>query len=239
MSETMTDTNDTPSLSAEDIIAWLRDHPDFLHKYPEACDLLSPPRQHKEQGRGVVDFQQFMVKRLREDRDGIIEEAREIVETSRANMSNQSRMHNAVLMLLSARSFEDFIHTLVMDLAALLDLDIIALIVEADGTTVPHINLAGVHAVSAGTINLLMKDQKIALESHTKGLGDIYGGGAGLVKSQALLRLHIADGAPIAMLAFGSRNPEQFQPGQGTELLAFLGHIVEHGFRTWLDLPPQ
>lgn len=239
MSHTMTDTKDNTSLTAEDIIAWLRDNPSFLHKHPEACDLLDPPREHKDQGRGVVDFQQFMVRRLREDRDGIIEEAREIVETSRVNMSNQTRIHNAVLLLLEARNFEDFIHTVVMDFAALLDVDIIALIVEADGDVVPHINLSGVRAVTSGSIELLMKDQKIILESHTKGLEDIYGGGAGLVKSQALLRMNIAKGAPPAMLAFGSRNPDMFQPGQGTELTAFLGHVVERCFCSWLDLPRQ
>lgn len=226
-------TKDLP-LSPEDVIAWLRDNPNFLQRYPEACDLLSPPRQHK--GKGIVDFQQYMVERLRQDRETIIEEAREIVETTRANMSNQARIHRAVLMLLEAQSFEDFINTIVMDFATLLDIDIISLIVEAQGESVPHINLAGVHAVSAGTINLLMRDAQVVLEANTKGLEDIYGGGAGLVRSQALLRLNIAPAGPSAMLAFGSRDPQLFQPGQGTELTMFLGHVVERCFRAWLDL---
>ncbi len=236
MSDSMASKDNTtsPPLSAEDVIAWLRDNPNFLHKHPEACDLLAAPRGHK--GKGVVDFQKFMVERLREDRKSIIEEAREIVETSRANMSNQARIHRAVLLMLEARNFEDFIHTIVMDLTALLDIDIIALIVEAHGETLPHINLQGVHAVTAGTINLLMKDSKIVLESNIKGLEDIYGGGAGLVKSQALLRLSIAPGGPSAMLAFGSRDPALFQPGQGTELTLFLGGVIERCFRAWLDI---
>lgn len=238
MSKTMTDSDKSSPISANDIIAWLRDNPNFLQHYPEACDLLSPPRQHKS-GKGVVDFQQYMVERLRQDREVIIEEAREIVETSRANMSNQTRIHNAVLMLLDARTFEDFVNTVVMDIASLLDIDIVSLIVEAQGDTIPHINLQGVRAVSAGTINLLMQDKKIVLETGGKGLDDLYGGGASLVKSQLLLRLNIAEGAPFALLAFGSRDPEMFQPGQGTELSLFLGHVIERCFRTWLDLPPQ
>lgn len=234
MSIPMTGSREQPALSAEEVIAWLRDNPDFLTRHPEACDLLAPPRQHK--GKGIVDFQQYMVERLRQDRETIIEEAREIVETTRANMSNQARIHRAVLMLLESQSFEDFINTIVMDFAALLDIDIISLIVEAQGDAVPHINLAGVHAVSAGSINLLMKDSQIVLESHIKGLEDIYGGGAGLVKSQALLRLNIAPHGPSAMLAFGSRDPQMFQHGQGTELTLFLGNVVERCFRAWLDL---
>lgn len=241
MSRAMTEENDTQaaSLSAAEIIAWLRANPGFFHDYPEACDHLEPPRAHKESGRGVVDFQQIMVRRLRADRDGIIEEAREIVETSRANMSNQARIHRAVIMLLDARDFEDFIHIVTMDLAALLDVDIIALIIEADGEAIPHIGLAGVQVVGPGTIGLLTKGQPVVLESHIRGLAEIYGGGAGLVKSQALLSLHIADGAPAAMLAFGSRNPELFAAGQGTELIGFLGHVIERCFGKWLDLPPR
>ena len=239
MSSAMTDKNISPALSAEEIISWLRENPNFLHDFPEACDLLDPPRNHKDQGKSVVDFQQFMVKRLRADRDGIIEEAREIVETSRANMSNQMRIHNAVLLLLDAASFDDFIHVIIMEIVALLDLDIISLVVEADGNDIPHINLPGVHVASAGTINLLMNNRKIVLESHINGLDQVYGGGAGLVKSQALLRLHIAAHAPDVLLAFGSRNSELFQPGQGTELTLFLGHIIERCFRQWLNLPPQ
>lgn len=235
MSKPMTNSDKTISLTAEDVITWLRDNPDFLNQHPEACDLMHPPREH--QGKGIVDFQQFMVKRLREDRDGIIEEAREIVETSRANMSNQARVHACVVMLLEARTFEDFIHTVVMDFAALLDVDIISLIVEAEGSVIPHINISGVHAVTPGSIDLLMHNNTILLESHVAGIGEIYGGGAGLVKSQALLRLSIGPSAPPAMLAFGSRDPEMFAQGQGTDLILFLGRVVERCFHAWLDLP--
>ncbi len=238
MTNSMTDKQDPPiQLSADDVVTWLRDNPDFLNRHPEACDLLHPPRAHTD--KGVVDFQQFMVRRLREDRDGIIEEAREIVETSRSNMSNQARTHRAVLMLLEARSFEDFIHTITMDCASLLDVDIISLVVEADGDTIPHISMNGVRVLGTGAIDLLTQGQQIALEAATNGLDELYGGGAGLVKSQALVRLNIAAGAPTALLAFGSRDPALFAPGQGTELLSFLAQVVERGFRLWLDLPPQ
>jgi iduronate 2-sulfatase len=53
-------------------------------------------------------------------------------------MSNQARIHKAVLMILEARDFEDYIHTLTMDLAPVLGVDIIALVVEADGDDLVH-----------------------------------------------------------------------------------------------------
>lgn len=233
MPEAMT-RKDKDQLSKDDIINWLRHNPDFLSRNPEVCDFLTPPKATS--GKGVADFQYYMVQRLKADRDDVLESAREIVETSRTNMNNQARIHKAVLMLLEARTFEDFIRIITMDFMAILNVDIISLAVEADGQTIPQITFSGVRAMSAGTVDLLMKDRAIQLENHIHGFEDLYGGGAGLVKSQALVRLPIADGAPPALLAFGSRDPAMFEPGQGTELISFLGQVTGRMMNIWLDV---
>jgi uncharacterized protein YigA (DUF484 family) len=65
----------------------------------------------------------------------------------------------------------------------------------------------------------------------------VFGPGAGLVSSDALLRLSISSTTPTALLALGAREPGQFHPGQGTELLTFLARVVESCIRGWLNLP--
>lgn len=219
-------------ITENDVIEWLGRNRDFLHNHPEMCDVLLPPTE--KQGKSIADFQAYMIKRLKDDKEEVIESAREIVETSRANMSNQARIHQAVLMLLEATTFEDFIQTITMDIVSLLGIDIISLVVEAEGDVIPHIDISGVKAVSAGTIELLLADRKILLESNMNGIDNIYGGGAGLVKSQLLMRLPIAEGMPPVMLAFGSRDPEMFAAGQGTELVEFLGRVIERCLYNWL-----
>lgn len=230
-------TKETPRLTPDDIIAWLRDNPRFLQQNPEVCDFLLPPKENK--GKGIADFQHYMVKRLKADRDEVVEATRDIVETSRANMSNQARIHTAVLMLLEAQNFEDFIRTITMDFATILDIDIVTMIVETDGVVIPHIDLQGVRAVPAGSVEQLTSGRPVILQSHINGLEELYGGGAKLVTSQAFLTITLSQNTPPALIAFGSRNPEQFQDGQGTELIAFLGKVIERCFRAWLDLPPQ
>ncbi len=236
MSEIMTRKKDSgTTLSDDDIIAFLKANPQFLNDNPDILDVLAPPRQHS--GRGVVDFQQHMIKRARADRDEVLQSTREIVETTRANMNSQARVHTAVLMLLEACSFEDFIHTITMDMATILNVDIISLLVETDGQAVPHISLSGVRAVAPGVIRSVTKDKSTLLEGNIAGFEEIYGGGATLVKSQALVRLSISRDTPDALLAFGSRDPGLFQQGQGTELISFLGKVTERVFRSWLGLP--
>ncbi len=48
---------------ATDVIAYLREHPDFLERHPDALQLLAAPRRGN--GDGVLDFQHFMLERLR------------------------------------------------------------------------------------------------------------------------------------------------------------------------------
>jgi uncharacterized protein YigA (DUF484 family) len=231
MSDIMTD--EMPPLTDDDILDWLRANPKFLTRNPEAADLLIPPTRVNND-RKVADFHGYMIKRLKDDREDVITNAREIVETSRANMNNQTRIHNAVLLLLEAGTFQDFIHTMTMDFASLLDVDVISLIVEIESGLVPQIDLTGVRVVTPGSVDLLTRNQPIVLESAISGLDEIYGGGAGLVKSQALVRLNIGGDTPPALLAFGSRNPQMFTPGMGTEQIGFLGHVIERCFRAWL-----
>ena len=234
MTNLMTDNDKKSNLTEEDIIAWLKENPNFFSSNPDVFEYLTPPKESK--GKGVADFQYYMVQRLRADRDGIIEEAREIVETSRANMNNQSRVFRSVLMLLDAFSFDEFIKIITMDMASVLDVDIIALLVESEDDVIPHINLSGVRVLPVGATQALMNGKNILITDHVIADENIFGGGAGLVKSQVLLKLNIAPDTPPAVLAFGSRNSEQFIPGQGTELISFLGHVIERYMRIWLNV---
>ncbi|MFN3828059.1 MAG: DUF484 family protein [Micavibrio sp.] len=222
------------SITEQDVINWLRDHPAFLSRHPELLDIMTPPKE--QFGKGVADFQHYMVQRLKADRDEILESTREIVENSRANMNSQTRIHRAILMMLEANDFESFINTITLDFPSLMDVDIVSLIVETDSAVVPQIHMQGVRAVSPGTIQLLMKDKPIRLEANINGFEEIYGGGAGLVKSQALMKLHLGDDTPAALIAFGCRDPLAFESTQGTELIAFLGCVTERLLQAWLHI---
>lgn len=230
----MTDTQNDTQINADTVTAWLKAHPDFLIKNPSVCDFLTPPKQ--QGGKGVVDFQSYMIERLKADKTEAIETAKEIVETARHNMNNQTRIHRAVLRLLEAESFEEFIESITADLTALLDVDITSLIIESDGQKIPHVTLPGIRIVPMGTLDKWMNGRTILHQSDISGIEAIYGAGAHLVRSQVLVRVDISQRTPPAVLAFGSRDPFMFQPGQGTEQVSFLAGVVERCIRSWLSL---
>jgi hypothetical protein len=142
-----------------------------------------------------------------------------------------------VLLLLEASSFNDFIYTITMDITSILDVDITTLVVESSGQEIPHINTAGIRIVPEGTIDRWMEDKSVLLQNNIQGIEMIYSSGANLVASQALLRVDISMDTPPAILAFGSRNPDLFEPGQATDQIIFLARVVERCFRSWLNLP--
>lgn len=222
-------------MNADDIIEYLRKNPKFLQQNPEAMDLLVPPKT--EAGKGVADFQNYMIQRLKADKEQVITTTREIVENSRANMNNQQRVHKAVLRLLESNNFEDFIQSITMDLATILDVDIAVFVVESNGNEIPHIHTSGVRVIPPGTVDKWMGEKNVMLQDNISGIEAIYGGGAALVKSQILLRVDISMNTPPAILAFGSRDAGMFQEGQATDQILFLARVIERCFRSWLNLP--
>jgi uncharacterized protein YigA (DUF484 family) len=217
------------------IVAYLVEHPDFVQRHPALLQTLTPPTV--DRGTGVVDFQRFMVARLQGDIDQLNLENTALIHTARANAHSQSRIHAAALALIEARSLGQLLEILTGDLMDILDVDVIAMVVESNGVDLPHVAASGIRIVEQGAVDEWLGRRDVLLQSAVAGDPAIYGPGAGLIQSEALLRLTISSRTPAGLVAFGSRDADLFHDGQGTELIAFLGSVIERLLRAWLDLP--
>jgi uncharacterized protein YigA (DUF484 family) len=217
------------------IVAYLVEHPDFVQRHPALLQTLTPPSV--DRGKGVVDFQRFMVARLQGDIDQLNIENTALIHTARANAHSQSRIHAAALALIEARSLGQLLEILTGDLMDILDVDVIAMVVESNGVDLPHVAASGIRIVGQGAVDEWLGRRDVLLQGGVAGDPAIYGPGAGLIQSEALLRLTISSRTPAGLVAFGSRDPDLFHDGQGTELIAFLGNVIERSLRAWLDLP--
>ncbi len=228
------------AIDADLVAAYLRRHPDFLAERAELLDVLTAPTRPAlaGAGRGVVDLQQAMVERLRQENDELRRSHEDLLLTLRGNQNVQSRIQQAALALLRARSFEHLIETVATDLTAMLDLDIVTICVEPSADAPSPVRTRGVLRVPQGTVTALLGPGKtIRLEAEMPGDATLFGPAAGLVQSQALVRLAVSSATPPTLLALGSRHPGHFEPSQGTELLSFLAQVLESQLRAWLDLP--
>jgi uncharacterized protein YigA (DUF484 family) len=229
-------------ITARDVIAYLRQHPDFLDRHPEALRVLRPPTRtvSAEDGDGVVDFQHFLLDRLRRDVIRLNGEHRTLIATSRGNLASQSRVHKAVVAILGASSFEQLFQIATTDLAVLLDVDVVTIGVESATTPAnrlpSRLPLHGIHLLKTGTVEHLLGPERTALlDADVHGDPALFGAAAGLVRSQALLRLSFGRGAPVGLLCIGARKPGRFHPGLGTELLSFLARTLGITIAQWLN----
>jgi uncharacterized protein YigA (DUF484 family) len=227
----------TDSLDAAQVTEYLHRHPDFLQKHPDAVLALTSPG--REIGEGVIDLQKIMLERAQTEVVRLKATQRKLIATNRVNLQTQSRVHQAVLAMMEAPGLDHLIHSVTNELALILDIDVVALAVEAADPKVTAGRVAGISRIPAGTVDGLLgegRDTRLRPE----GLGDeeIFGGAAGLVRSDALIRLNIGEDAPVGLLAFGSRRESTFHPSQGTELLTFLARALEIAVRGWLGSRP-
>jgi uncharacterized protein len=221
-------------IGAREVMAYLRQHPDFLDRHPDALRLLRAPA--RQNGDGILDFQHFMLERLRHDLTRLQGEQKSLIATSRGNLASQCRVHKAVLAMLRAPSFEHLLQIVTTDLAVLLDVDIVTLGVESAASRTPRLPLNGIHLLPSGTVDKLFGPSRDALLcTDIQGDPALFGGAAGLVRSQALLRLSFSRSAPVGLMCIGTRIPDTFHPGLGTELLTFLSRTLEITIAQWLD----
>lgn len=224
-------------VSEEQVAAYLRRHADFLASHPELLQVLAPPS--RATGDGVVDMQTFMIQRLRDEIEHLREHQDALLASSRRSRSKQSQVHAAVVELLAARTFEHLIEVVTVDFMRILGVDVVTLCVEYGGDGPEPCRRAGVYCLEKGTIDAALgPGHDFLLAADVEGDEHIFGAGAGLVRSVALVRLKLGRGAPKCLLALGARRTGTFQPAQeGTEVFGFLARTLEHCLRVWLDLP--
>ena len=229
-------TSDKPSFASEaQIEEFLENHPDFFVAREALLAGMIPPRRWK--GDGVVDLQKTMLDHLRGEMEDMKSGARDLIETSRSNMSNQARVHDAVLALMAAEGMVTGLRIINGEWPLILDVDVVAIGFEVPvgDHGVPPVH--GVRLFDVGMIDeLIGSERRIALIDDATDDGTIFGEGAGLVHSAALARIGADGKSPTGLLALGARD-SAFQPGQGTELIGFLARVTETCIGQWLEKP--
>jgi len=218
---------DDLAISEEAVIKYLRAHPQFFRTNADVLSDMQAPDRWPEGGDGVIDMQRFLLDRRSGEIDELRDCAQEVIETSRSNMSVQTRTHAAVLAALSASDFEHLVRILTDDWPYLLDVDVVTLGFEAPYPSDKRLADAELVRYATGTADAYIGfDNDIVLVRQIHDDGTIFGAGAGLVRSAAIARIHPSRTWSVGVLALGSRG-NAFRPGQGTEMINFLVRVVE------------
>lgn len=224
----------TVSCDEHQVLAYLQKHPDFLLRHSELLTHLPlPPRWpsggDSTDGSGqMVDFNVYMIERLRNDLDMVREAVDHLIGVSKDNLTTQLRTHQAILALLGAREIPDLLAVVARDLPLMLNVDQAVIAAEPGSLPLDATETAGLaHLASGRTEALLENAPRYRLLDVAPPYFDVFGEQADTLTSAAFIRLKTGGGIPCGVLALGAKQIGTFHPSQGSELLTFLARIIE------------
>ncbi len=231
-------TRSKQSVTEEQVIDYLRDHPNLFRDNPELLEVMTPPAV--DHGGNVVDWQQHMLGKLQTGIKSLKNKYEGLLVSSRDNMSTLHQVHQAALSLIRAPQFEQLLEVISMDLPALFNVDVVRLALESEAAEFYERHMqndrenTAVVFLAQGMVGKIFGKEKATLlvgetsKQFVLGFEQLFPEHSGIVESCALLRMRLPSSQRDALLAFGVRIKDHFHDGQGTELLSFLGQIVEH-----------
>ncbi len=198
----------------------------------------------RRMGDNIVDLRGIAMERLERRLDRLEEIHRSVIAAAWENLASTNQLHRAVLILLEATSFDDFLAALGGPLPEALRLESLRLILETHRT-------AAEPALSRYSGSVLPAEPGFIADYVGRGQDDgptpvtlrpLAVGEAGLhgprglrVRSEACLILDLGTGRLPGMLLMGSEDPQQFKANHATDLLAFFGGAFERAMRRWLE----
>jgi uncharacterized protein YigA (DUF484 family) len=234
----MSKQSDTAAKAAElnerEVLEYLRAHPQFLAEHPEILEVIVPP--DASEGDIIVDFQHYAIRSLQDRVKSVKDHFVDTVESVRDNLSVQSQVHEAVLRIIRARPLDRLLEVLTVDFVQIFHVDVVRLGLESDLADLyesyyPEQHYSGLVFTGTGSIDACFDHHEVLLIPDIDSYGNLLIDGLfdncrRLAASSVLLKLHLPRLGRQAVLGFGVREKERFHEGQGTELLAFLAHVM-------------
>lgn len=195
-------------------------------------------------GGNIVDLRGMAMERLEARLERLEETHRAVIAAAYENLSSTNQIHRALIRMLDAERFEDFVLELGGEVAQILRVDCLRLVLEspdrAEGGALGKLD-AVLRVRAPGFAERYMSQGRstpprpIVLRQGMPPGDSPYGAQGADLRSEALMRLDLGNGRLPGLLAMGSEDPHRFKPGQGTDLLAFFTGVFERVLRRWLS----
>jgi len=236
----MTKAVTAPKSAPDDLRERLLADPGLILDDPQVMRALVLASE-RAMGGNVVDLRGVAMDRLEARLARLEETHRAVIAAAYENLSSTNQLHRAILKMLDADAFEEFVLSLGGEVAQVLRVDGVALVLESAETAalgklepVLKVRQPGFvgHYMAMGRN---VPPRNIVLrQAVPEGVDGIYGPRGGDLRSEVLMRLDLGAGRLPGMLAMASEDPHRFRPGQGTDLLHFFAGMFERVLRRWL-----
>ena len=194
-------------------------------------------------GANIVDLRGVAMKRLEIQLGKLEATHRSVIAAAYDNLAGTQQINRAILKIMEPSSFESFLLMTGKDMPDIMRIDFACLVLEAKQHD-PDLSLAQLGKVlipvQTGFVTDYLHarafsgDIKVTLRAVKSPNPSIYADPSCMIKSEACIQLDFGDGTVPGLLILGAKDPNQFSPVQGTDLLTFFGKVYERAVRRWL-----
>ncbi|MDX1593311.1 MAG: DUF484 family protein [Gammaproteobacteria bacterium] len=222
----MNDASRDANLTPDQVVAYLVEHPEFLHEHRELLAELTIPHPTGS----AVSLIERQVQVLRDKQTTAERQLRQLLEVARDNDRLAERMHQLALALLDCKTLEDVIGAVDAKLSGAFEADRVALLLFDDRVSGPTLDTARWLSASSPELaefeNILNSRKPICGRLTTAQLDGLFGPDPTAIGSAVVIPL--AEAEPFGLLGIGSRDSERFQHGMGVAFLQQLGQLISH-----------
>ena len=216
-----------------DVVEYLREHPDFLIRYPELVSTLLVPHTYGK----AVSLLEYQSKRLRDENRALQERLDALVRNARENEELSHRVHRLTLSIMECSAADELFSCVYEGLHDHFDAEFSSLRVFSAPSLSWDAGLAEFVGTAAPERELF--DALLASDRPVCGLPGrdqadyLFAEQAGDVKSSALIPL--GGSSAIGVLAIGSRDSERYSSGMGTVFLRQIAALVSQALESHLS----
>ena len=196
-------------------------------------------------GPNVIDLRGLAMQRLEERLDRLEDTHKSVIAAAYDNLAGTNQIHRAILRIMDAETFDDFLSILNDDVTQILRVDTTRIIFEMRAVDTSQAQtLSNLHPMigveGPGFVQSYMTQGHGTLSSNVvvrpapRGAVQVYGKTPNPILSEAALHLSLGRTRPSAMAVVGSVDAKQFSPQQATDLLSFFAGVLERVLRRWL-----
>jgi len=222
----------TAVVTAEEVAAYLRKHPEFFSQYQELLTDLRIPHPSGE----AVSLVEKQLTILREKNEQTRKQMHELIEIARQNEELARRMHQLALTLMDATNTKEIFSILYENLKRNFRADRVAVKLFADPAfidTFPGEEFAGHELIEENLFkSVIEKRMPISGKLKRQQQVFLFGDDGDEIESAVIVPLHGEEWGGV--LVIGSTDPEKFQESMGVELLANLAEVLSLIIKPWI-----
>ena len=219
------DTASVAALSKDDVIAWIRAHPNCLIDHPELVAILEWPDDAQDRS-GTTSLADFQARRLRQQVSQLQDQLKTLTQIAVDNEALMHRLHQVTLSLMSIDGLDDFIAELIAKLKSEFNATVVCLHLKTPPPDFEH---------QPGIVHL--DDERLSWLMHDGPLTRPQCGRFTQEKLKSLLPIPhdpkcqsaaVVPMADLGVLVIGAVDQGKFQPHMGTLFLELLAATIAH-----------